>query len=204
MKQFKRFLAVVIMATFIFGVVAENPVSASEVSGPREQIKQTIDRVQEVLRDKRIFEAEKKLKVRSIAKHRFDSEEMSKRVLGEYAQKYAGRMSEFVPLFTALLEKVYLDRILEAKNAVFVYGKETISDDTAIVETKALLPNGTEIDIHYRMHLVGREWKIYDVSVEGIGLISNYRTQFTRIIFKRSFDQLLIDIRKTVDGTKDK
>lgn len=159
------------------------------------QIKSTVEQVVEVLKDPR-FQADAKKKerrerLRRVIEARFDFEEMAKRSLGQHWQRHAARKQEFVPVFTKFVEKSYVGSIESYKNEKILYTRERIDKDFAQVNTKVVTGKGDEIPIDYRLHSVGGEWKVYDVVIENVSLVNNYRSQFHRILDTASFDDLI-------------
>ena len=159
------------------------------------QIKETVDHVVEILKDPRLQAAGKKKdrreRLREVIAQRFDFEEMAKRSLGQHWQRNAARKGEFVPVFTRFVEESYVGSIESYKNEKIVYARERIDRDFAQVNTKVITGKGDEIPIDYRLHSVGGEWKVYDVVIENVSLVNNYRSQFTRIITNSSYEELL-------------
>lgn len=159
------------------------------------QIKSTVEHVVEILKDPRLQKdakrEERRERLREVIAARFDFEEMAKRSLGQYWQRNAARKEEFVPVFTRFVEESYVGSIESYKNEKIVYARERIDKDFAQVDTKVITGKGDEIPINYRLHSVGREWKVYDVLIENVSLVNNYRSQFHRVISTSSFDELL-------------
>ena len=99
-------------------------------------------------------------------------------------------------LFTDLLERAYIDQIESYSDQKFVYTKETVDEDYAEVQSKLVSSKtGEEFSINYRVRLVGREWKVYDVVIENISLVNNYRSQFNRVIANQSYEELIRRMR---------
>ena len=198
----KRLASAVLMVVTVIGFIAVSSVSATASPGPKDQLKATTDQVLGMLQNKQLAEEEKARRVREAIRPRFDFDEMSKRVLATHYRANANRMNEFVPLFTELLEKLYFSKVLMAEGASVIYLSEKVDGNMADVRTKITFAKGDDAEVSYRMHLVNGEWKIYDIMAGGTSLVGNYRSQFNTIIRRSSFDQLLKDIRDTVDGKK--
>jgi phospholipid transport system substrate-binding protein len=149
---------------------------------------------------------ERRTLIRQIILPRFDLREMAKRSLGTHWRKRTIEdKNEFIRLFTGILEKVYLDRIESYNNGEkFIYANERIEGAYAEVRSKILTSKGEEFQINYKLHRVGKEWKIYDVVVENISLINNYRSQFNRIITKTSYTELVSMMRQKLSKTPNK
>jgi phospholipid transport system substrate-binding protein len=162
----------------------------------QDQLKSAIDRVVSTLEspalkgDNKV--AERRAAVRKIADELFDFGEIARRALGRYWQPLTEpQRTEFVGLFADLLERSYISKIELYGGEKIVYSGERMDGDLAIVSTKILTKNGTEVPIDYRLFRRSDNWKVYDVNIEGISLVSNYRTQFNKIIQSSGFNTLV-------------
>jgi len=170
---------------------------------PLETVKVNADQVLDVLRDPKLKAPSakelKKDKLRAIYVNMFDEVELSRRSLGMNWNKLnAAQRQEFVKLFEQVLEKAYADRILSYTNEKIEFTKESMtSGNMAEVRTKVITAS-KEIPIFYRVILKDGAWKVYDVSIENVSLVQNYRTQFNDILAKNSPEQLLEILRKKV------
>lgn len=197
----KRLYPVLILT--ICGIfITTSIIYGSEIT---QSVKTTVDRVIEVLKDESLKGKEKaserREKLRKIIKSRFDFEEMARRTLARnWRKRTEEERKEFVSLFSRFLEASYLDKIENYSNEEVVYEGESVNKDSAMVKTKIITKDGTDIPINYRLLKKDGRWMIYDVVVEGVSLVSNYRTQFNRIIKGSSFDALLKQLRKKVDS----
>lgn len=166
-----------------------------------EAVKTQADKVLEVLRDPAFKpESAKKVKIeriRSISDKMFDFTELSKRTLGKNWEAFnPDQQKEFVRLYRSLLEDAYIDKILSYSDEKIVFNKEIpITEKTREVQSSVLRKNG-EIPIYYRTVLKGDAWKVYDVVIEGVSLISNYRSQFREILMNKQPETLLETLRK--------
>jgi len=163
---------------------------------PTEQVRQTADRVLSVLQDSRLKSAdrqkERREQLRQIIGSRFDFGEMAKRSLGSNWQKANNEdQRQFVELFTELLEKSYADQIESYNGEKIVYGRENVSQDQADVDTKIVTKKGEEIAVTYKLRSAAGDWKVYDVVIENVSLVNNFRSQFNRILANESFGELL-------------
>jgi len=163
---------------------------------PTEQVRQTADRVLSVLQDSRLKSAdrqkERREQLRQIIGSRFDFGEMAKRSLGSNWQKANNEdQRQFVELFTELLEKSYADQIESYNGEKIVYGRENVSQDQADVDTKIVTKKGEEIAVTYKLRSAAGDWKVYDVVIENVSLVNNFRSQFNRILANASFAELL-------------
>lgn len=160
-----------------------------------EQVKATIDQVIEVLRDPKLQgagkKAERREKLRQIVLPRFDFAEMAKRALGNNWNRYPDKQQEFVTAFKQLLEETYADQIELAGGDKVVYLNERTEKDYAEVDTKVISPKGEETPMTYKLHPVGSDWKVFDIVVENISIVNNYRSQFNRVLSNASLDELI-------------
>jgi phospholipid transport system substrate-binding protein len=177
--------------------------TAVYAGAPMDAVRMNADKVLDVLRDPKLkapsAKEMKKDKLRAIYVSMFDEVELSRRSLGMNWNKLnAAQREEFVKLFEQVLEKAYADRILSYTNEKIEYTKEsTISGSTAEVRTKVITAS-KEIPITYKVILKDGAWKVYDVTIENVSLVQNYRTQFNDILAKNTPEQLLEILRKKV------
>jgi phospholipid transport system substrate-binding protein len=135
---------------------------------------------------------ERRAAVRKIAEDIFDFTETAKRSLGRHWQpRTAAERREFVDLFANLLERSYLSKIELYSGEKIAYLGDTIDGDQATVRTRIATKHGTEIPVDYKMYRHGDRWLVYDVIIEGVSLIANYRTQFNKIIQTSSYQELV-------------
>ena len=171
---------------------------------PMTTVESTVNKVLDVLRDPKLKDPSAKKakaeKLRVIYKEMFDEIEFSKRTLQRNWTKFTpDQRKEFVGLFEQVLEKAYLDKILEYSNEKIVFHKETMAaDDKAEIQSK-IVTSSKEIPIFYRMILKDGKWKVYDVVVENVSLVQNYRTQFSDILASGTPEKLLESLRKKVN-----
>ena len=174
-------------------VVTAMPASAAT---PTETLKNYGDIVLKILDDQNLKLLERKHErraaVRKVAEEVFDIGETAKRALGpHWQQRTPAERDEFTQLFADLLESTYIARIDEYGGEKIRYTGEKIEGDIAVVQTRVLTKKGTEAPVDARMLRRGDKWYIYDVIIEGVSLINNYRTQFDRIIRTSSYAELV-------------
>jgi len=164
---------------------------------PTDQLRARVDRVLAVLEDPALKQearaADRRAAIRAIANELFDFRELSQRTLARHWQgRTQAERDEFVELFADLLERSYIGKIETYSGGERVqYLGEFPDGDLVTVRTRIVTKAGTEIPIDYRMHRAGDRWLVYDVVIEGVSLVANYRTQFNRIIQQTSFKDLL-------------
>jgi phospholipid transport system substrate-binding protein len=194
MKKRIAVFSILIIFVLSIPVYAGVPMTTAEAS---------VNRVLNVLRDAKFKSPAakeiKKEKLRVIYKDMFDEIEFSKRTLTRNWNKFSpAERVEFVKLFEQILEKSYIDKILDYSNEKVDFYKESmLSDNQAEIQTK-IVTASKEIPIYYRMILKDGKWKVYDVVVENVSLVQNYRTQFNDILGKNTPEQLLEILRKKV------
>jgi len=181
------------------------PVLAGE---PKEQIKQTTDRILSILADPSLkgpAKAEERRKqIRQAVDERFDWEEMAQRSLAtHWPKRTPEEKKEFVTLFQNLLARTYMDKVEGYSGEKIIYTGETIDQDRAVARVKILTSKNKEIPIEYRLLKKGPQWLVYDISIEGVSLVNNYRTQFNSIILKKGYEELVKRLKEK-RGTDDK
>lgn len=173
---------------------------ATLAGSPNEQLKPAVDRVIKILEDPAL-KGETKAKerreaLRNISNEIFDWGEMARRSLGRHwRERTEAEREEFVDLFRDLLERSYISTIERYSRERVNYVGESVDGEIATVRTIILTKRGQEVPIDYRMIRRGDRWLVYDVIVEHVGLVSNYRTQFNQIIQTSSYEELVRKIK---------
>jgi phospholipid transport system substrate-binding protein len=192
------------IAVFLLLVLALS--SAHATAGvPTDQIKATVDKALVVLKDPGLKSAsknkERREQLKQILFTRFDFTEMAKRALGaNWRRRTPKEQEEFVRLFTELLERAYTDTIESYTDERIVYVGERLDGSYADVDSKIFTAKGEEFSINYKAHLVGGEWRVYDVIVENISMVNNFRSQFNRVIANSSYEELIRRLRHKADA----
>ena len=196
MKRLLGALTLLLISLMIF------PFSASAQS-PLGTIQTQVNKVLEVLRDPALkaesAKETREKKVWTLIDGVFDYTELSKRTLAQHWRTFTPeQQKEFTQLFGKLLGTVYMDRIMVYTNEKVVFSKATkLSEDTTEVQSEVVTASKS-IPIHYRMISKEGSWKVYDVVVEGVSLVQNYRSQFRDILSKQSPQDLLKIVRDKV------
>lgn len=177
----------------VLSVVMVLPAAAG---APSDQLKAQIDRVLKTLDNPDLKKEgrarDRRRAVRQIANDIFDFGETARRSLGRHWQpRTPAEREEFVQLFADLLERSYISRVELYGGEKIQYLGDSTEGDQAKVHTKLVTKGGSEIPIEYRMHRKGERWLVYDVIIEGVSLIANYRTQFNKIIQTSSYQELV-------------
>ena len=176
----------------------------SRAGVPTDHLKGAIDRVVRTLEDPALKGADKATErrraVRKVANDVFDFGEIARRSLARHWQPLTEQQrAEFVMLFADLLERSYISKIELYGGEKILYTGERTDGDLATVSTKIITRNGTEVPIDYRLLKRGDRWLVYDVNIEGVSLVSNYRTQFNKIIQTASYADLVQKMRTKQD-----
>jgi phospholipid transport system substrate-binding protein len=190
---------IALTGTLLFFAAALGPAPAS-AGAPTEQIKATVEQAVLVLKDPELRPPsktkERRDQLRQILFARFDFSEMAKRALGaNWRRRTPEEQQEFIRLFTELLERAYAETIETYTDEKIVYVNERHDGSYADVQSKILTTKGEEFSINYKTHLIGGEWRVYDVVVENISMVNNYRSQFNRVIANSSYQELVRRLR---------
>jgi phospholipid transport system substrate-binding protein len=192
-------------ATVLAGALVVGVSSAPAAAGvPTDQLKGAVERVLKTLDDPTLKgEArlgERRVAVRKIANEIFDFSEIAKRSMARHWQPLSeAQKNEFVGLFADLLERSYISKIETYGGEKIQYTAERADGEFATVSTRIITKNGTEVPVDYRMIKRADRWLVYDVSIEGVSLVSNYRTQFNKIIQTTSYNELISKLRNKQD-----
>jgi phospholipid transport system substrate-binding protein len=171
--------------------------AATAWAGPAtDQVKTSVDRVLKVVSDPELKKPQntekRRTQIREVARQLFDFEELGKRALGRhYAALKPEQRKRYTELFADLLENSYITKIESYGGEKIVYLPEQADGDSVTVRSKLVTQKGTEIPLDYRLQQTGDRFRVYDVSIEGVSLVANYRTQFNKIITQSGFDELL-------------
>lgn len=195
----KRVMVIIILLAFGWPCLAQVP-------QPLDVIQTRIDEVISILKDPQYTEetasGPQRERMWNIIEEVFDFREMGKRTLGRYWKKFSDQqLEEFAGLFSKLLGNSYLDKIQRGyKDEKVVYLSQKISQEKprALVKTKIMREN-IEIPVHYSMMRRKEAWRVYDVKIEGVSLVKNYRTQFSSILIKKPPADLLDMLKKKID-----
>jgi phospholipid transport system substrate-binding protein len=182
------------LATALLLIIA--PLGRVWAGAPTDQLRAQIDRAVKILEDPELKkegrQRDRRVAVRQVANDIFDFSETARRSLARHwAPRTQAERDEFVQLFSDLLERSYISKIELYGGEKIRFVGESSDADGAVVRTRLVTKQGTEIPIDYKMHLRGDRWLVYDILIEGVSLIANYRTQFNKIITTSSFQELV-------------
>jgi phospholipid transport system substrate-binding protein len=192
-------------AMVLAGALVVGMSSAPAAAGvPTDQLRGAVERVLKTLDDPSLKGegrlGERRAAVRRIANEIFDFGEIAKRSMARHWQPLSEtQRNEFVGLFADLLERSYISKIETYGGEKIQYTSERADGDFATVSTRIVTKNGTEVPVDYRMLKRSDRWLVYDVSIEGVSLVSNYRTQFNKIIQTTSYSELVSKLRNKQD-----
>lgn len=179
-------------AVLIAGLAVSGWVTVAVAGPPTEHVRRYTDHVQQILDDPSMKSVDKRVAVRKVAEEVFDVQETAKRALGHHWQKRTpAEQEEFVQLFADLLERSYIAKIDLYSGERLQYVGETVDGDYATVKARVTLRQGTDVPIDAKLLKRSERWLIYDISIENVSLVGNYRTQFDRIIRTSSFAELI-------------
>jgi len=178
-------------------------VNAAAAGVPTEKIKETTDKILAIVTDPAMKDPskveERKKRIRKVVDERFDWEELSRRSLGtHWAARTPAEKKDFIHLFGLLLERTYLDRVEGYAGEKVLYVGESTEKDYGVVDVKIVTTKNTEVPVKYRLKRKGDEWLVYDVSIEGVSLVNNYRVQFSNILAKGSYEELVRRLKEKI------
>ncbi|HEV8438926.1 MAG TPA: ABC transporter substrate-binding protein [Methylomirabilota bacterium] len=171
---------------------------------PTDQLRQSVELVVKTLSDPELKKdtksGERRAMIRRVANEIFDFSEISQRSLGRHWQaRTPTEREEFVRLFADLLEQSYIAKIESYSDEKILYTGEVIDGEQAVVKTRIVTRQGAEIPVDYRTFLRGERWRAYDVNIEGVSLVANYRTQFNTIIQRNGYPDLVAKLKAKQD-----
>lgn len=163
---------------------------------PSDDIRDTTDQIIKVLTDPELKPAEKtkerRAEIRKVVGNRFNFAEMARRSLAtHWLERTPEQRDEFVRIFTDLVEQSYVEKIERFGGEKIQYAGESIDADQATVRTKLVTRKDVPISIDYRLLDIGGRWQVYDVLIDGVSLINEYRTQFNKIVRTKSYEELV-------------
>jgi phospholipid transport system substrate-binding protein len=169
---------------------------ASRAGSPTEQVRATVDQVLAIVRSpnpkSKQEMVEQRAKLVEVIYPRFDFSEMAKRSLGpNWPRRTPEEQQEFVGIFAALMGRAYADNIESYTSQNVLYTRESEDQNYAQVDTKIVGDNQPPLAINYKLHRIDKEWKVYDLVIEDISVVNNYRSQFDRVIARSSFAELM-------------
>ncbi|PYO51339.1 MAG: organic solvent tolerance ABC transporter substrate-binding protein [Candidatus Rokuibacteriota bacterium] len=193
MRTYTRPLVASLVAALV--LILASPVYAG---APTDTLKGTVDRIVQILADPALQDKpeQRRAEVRKIAEGIFDYPDTARRALGpHWSARSPQEQQEFAKLFADLLDRAYVSKIELYQGERVRYVGETADGDEATVKTVIATKKSSDIPVDYRMHRKDGRWLVYDVIIEGVSLVSNYRTQFNKVVQTESYDALVQRLR---------
>ena len=197
MHSFGRKLLGFTLCLLLLAVFCSHSLGAVVAASPTEKVRKAIEEITAIL-DEYVKNPQGKReetlnKIMGITDQDFDWAEMSKRSLGRFwKQRTPDEQNKFTSLFRDHLKNAYIGKIDGYAGEKVVFEGEEIDDTYSVVKTKIITPSkGTEIPVYYRLQNNGGNWMVYDVVIEGVSLVNNYRDQFNSILQGSSYDELV-------------
>ena len=212
--MFRNIRSLSVLSIAVAAMLALNAAGLSQAiasdapTDPMASVKLVIDQAIIVFKDKQIAPADREQKLRSIAETRLDFQEMARSAVGYHWKDFTPEQkAEFVPLFTAFIEDAYLSRIetysvekvnQQIQSSLIQFNKETTDgpDYATVFSTVVLNDRNNPIQVNYLMRRNANEWKIYDITLDAISVIANYRNQFNRVLNNGGYDKLVSVLRQ--------
>lgn len=195
----KRTLCVAVVAMFVWGFA-----TMDAMAGPAsDQLKGSIERILGILKDPVLKDPALKLERRNrifkVVEERFDFTEMSRRSLGEFwSQINENQQKEFEVAFSRLVEGSYITKIEKYTDEKVNYGPEKAKGENAVSVRTEIVSSGRSTPVDYSLFKDGDQWQVYDVNVEGVSLVTNYRSQFSETLRKEGFTGLMSKLNEKV------
>jgi len=167
-------------------------------------VSQTVNEVIRILSDSSLKgeakKAERREHIRAAISKGFNFKAMAKRSMGKYwKERTPQEREEFTGLFRSLIEISYISKIEGFTNEKILYEKARTKKNISVVKTKIVLSKGTEVPINYRLMKRADRWYIYDIVIEGVSLVRNYRTQFSSVLRKKSYSTLVEQLKAKIE-----
>jgi phospholipid transport system substrate-binding protein len=181
----KRYAAMIITGIFL---------ATPAFAGVTDDVKYTVEELFRIVADKDLkkHDQQRRQVLKKVINTIFDYSEMAKQTLGRHwNQRTPAERAQFTDLFASLLDNSYISKIESYNNEKIVYLKETIDGDHAEIKSKIVTAKRDEYTLDYRLLNENGKWMVYDIVIEGVSLVSNYRTQFSRIINTSGYSELV-------------
>jgi phospholipid transport system substrate-binding protein len=171
---------------------------ATAGASPTESIRGSVDGILALLQDKEMDKTTRREKIGEVISERFDFRAMSQRTLAtNWKSTSKEQRQEFVQLFSKLIENTYIGRVEAYTDEKVDYPGEKVKGKKAVVET-LILTASADIPVNYKVYQKNDKWWVYDVVIEGISLISNYRSSYQEIVKKEGFDGLIAKMKAKI------
>ena len=172
--------------------------TAFAAGNPTESVRMSVDSILGILKDTGLDKPAKREKIRVVIAERFDFRAMSQRTLATNWRKASKEeQQQFVELFSQLIQNTYIGRVEAYTDEGVTYPGEKVTNNRAVVDT-LIITSSAEIPVTYKLYLKDDRWLVYDVNIEGVSLISNYRNSYQEIVKKEGFSGLLAKMEEKV------
>lgn len=183
----------------IMAVALSFTTGAIAASSPTEDVRTSVDAILLILQNDELDKQQKRAEISKIVSQRFDFRAMSQRTLATNWKKTSNEeKKQFIELFSQLIESSYVGKIEAYTNEKVEFPGEKVKGKKAVVET-LIITSSADIPVNYRMYQKGDQWLVYDVIIEGVSLISNYRSSYQEIMKDEGFDGLLNKMQAKID-----
>ena len=188
-----------LLKLFVMAVALSFTHAALAASSPTEDVRSSVDAILVILQNSELDVQQKRAEISKIINKRFDFRAMSQRTLATNWKKTSDEeKKQFTALFSQLIESSYVGKIEAYTNEKVEYPGEKVKGKKAVVET-LILTSSADIPVNYRLYQKGDQWLVYDVIIEGVSLISNYRSSYQEIMKDEGFDGLLNKMQAKID-----
>jgi phospholipid transport system substrate-binding protein len=188
-----------LLLTLMTGLTLAFTVMSHAGSTPTDDVRTSVDSILEILKNEQLDSEGKRTQMSAVINKRFDFRAMSQRTLATNWKKTTDEeKQQFVALFSQLIENSYVGRIEAYTNEKVEYPGEKVKGRKAVVETLIITPSA-DVPVNYKVYQKGDQWLVYDVIIEGVSLISNYRSSYKEIVKKEGFDGLLTKMQAKID-----
>jgi phospholipid transport system substrate-binding protein len=187
------------MVPMLFGLMMTTAGVACAVDNATDSVRTSVDTIIGILKDTSLDKPAKRDKIRGVIAERFDFRAMSQRTLATNWKKASEEeQQKFITLFAELIQNTYIDRVEAYTNETVKYPGEKITKGRAVVDTLIVTSSKAEIPVTYKLYLKKGSWLVYDVNIEGVSLISNYRSSYQEIVKNEGFSGLLAKMEEKI------
>ncbi len=191
------------VVSLTFAILLTFTLPASANGSPSERVKETVDQILQILKDPALGKTERRDQVKAVVRKRFDYESMSQVILATNWRKATqAQREQFIVLFRELLEQTYFSAVDSYDNQTVRMGRERLKGKLAEVQTYIVSAN-KELPVSYKLRYRNDDWHAYDVTVDGVSLVSNYRTSFRNLVKTQGMDGLLAELAGKVAKLKE-
>ena len=196
-KPVRVAMTAVVAVALALCAISPAPARASTGSSPMAVTQSVVNRALKIMANKKMPVAQRRRALRDVVEDHFDFTEMSRSALGYHWRRLTpDQRTRFTGLFTAFIEDAYLSKIQSySGQRVQFNGQSSLGQGYEQISTNIIEPGKSSIAVNYLLLNKSGSWKIYDVTVDAISIIANYRNQFNRVINERGFNQLMADLR---------